>query len=101
MEGQRRIAAQRMPTYDSALEPTFIKQRRDISDRVLLRILFWIVRVVALAVAAQIPNDDPVLVLEGPDLVPPHLTGRSITVRQQDGRSLTMVLVVETHAVAR
>ncbi len=59
-----------------------------------------ILGLVGLAVAAHIPEDDPVIRGEGGDLRVPHPAGGAIAVAQQDGGAMPVILKIDFDAAA-
>ena len=100
MEGERHVAAERQAGDDRRLRPDQVEQRRHVADRQRLGVLRAVLGIVALAVAAEVPDDHLVAVLQRRDLIVPHARGRAVAVAQQDRRSLPVDLVVDRDAVA-
>jgi len=82
VEGQRHVAGEREAADHGARDAAMAQQRRHVRDGQRLGICGGIFGIVALAVAAHIPDDDPVMRGEGGDLRVPHPAGGSIAVAQ-------------------
>ena len=100
VEGERHVAAERQPADDGLFRAGLIQQRGDVGDRVLLAVGRLIRRVVALAVAAHVPQDQRVLLRQRLDLALPHLRRRRIAVGQDQRRAGAVHLVVDVDPVA-
>jgi len=100
VEGERHIAAERETADDRALDPAAAQQCLHVLDGQRLGIGRGIVRVVGLAVAAHIPEDDPVVRGEGGDLSVPHPAGGAIAVAEQDSGAVTVLFVIDLDAIA-
>src|SRR5262247_2447926 len=100
VECERHVAAEREAADDGAFFATGVEDRGDVGDSKRFRVGGGIFRVGALAVAAHIPYDDLVTVLEGRDLTVPHAAGGAIAVREYNGRAVPVHFVVDGDAVA-
>ena len=100
MKGERHVAAKRETADDRAVDPATAQQCRHVLDGQRLGIGRGIVRVVALAMAAHVPDDDPMARDESGDLLVPHPAGGAVAVAQQDGWAVPMILVIDFDAIA-
>ena len=100
VKGERHVAAEREAADHCAIDPATAQQRRHVLDRQRFGIGPGIGRVVALAVAAHVPDDDPVARDEGGNLPVPHPAGGAVAVAEQDRRAMPVILVIDLDTVA-
>ena len=100
MKGERHAAAERETADNRSLDPATAQQCRHVLDRQRLGVGRGIFRVVRLAVAAHIPDDDPVAPGESGDLPVPHPAGGAVAVAEKDGWAVPVILVIDFDAVA-
>src|SRR6516164_9568407 len=90
VKGERHVAAKREPADHRAVDFAQAQEGRHVLDCQRLGVGRGIVGVVALAMAAHIPDDDPVARGEDANLPLPHPAGDAVAMAQQDGWSVPM-----------
>ena len=100
VKGKRHVAAQRQPADDRRLRPHRIEDRRHIRHRVRLAVGVLIFRVIALAMAAHIPQHQRVAAGKWRDLPLPHFRCGGIAVGEEQNGAGSMGLVMDIHPSA-
>ena len=98
MEGHGHVASQGQAADDGAGFTARFQDGIHVGDGLGFRER-GLVRRVALPMAAHVPHDELVAVLERGDLAVPHTTRRAVAVAQQNGRAFAVDLVMNADPI--